>query len=425
MRVVIAGAGVGGLTTALSLHAAGVRDINLLENHSRRGHTGTGLNVLPNAVRELDALGVLGELTTKAVLTQELLLCSTRGDVIWREKRGRSAGYGWPQLSLSRDHLLDVLTCRVRSVLGSRSVVYGHRVTAFHTSASGVTVVARTAGGAHRTLHADVLVGADGIRSALRAQLYPGEGSPPTNGMVMFRGITAGKPFLTGASMMVLGDERRRLVVYPIQHLSSGEVLNNWVVAVPATAETRRERLPQGRRLGILLSELGHWRSPYLDTGRMLAGAPRIHRYPMIDRESLPRWSFRHVTLVGDAAHAMHPAGSNGATQAIIDARVLAYCLARGQDVSEALAQYEELRRHVMTALQRENRSMGPERVITLAHERAPDGFDDVSDVFTGDELAAISAQYARAGSFAQADLIGDSPWTAQGSHSDKARDTP
>lgn len=398
MRVTLVGAGIGGLATAISLHAAGFEDVTVFEAAPRLGSQGFGLNILPNAVRELAELGLLPALRQQGVLTRELWMCSPRGDLVWREDRGLAAGYGWPQISMSRARLVEVLAAEVRRRLGDGAIVTGARL----VDLDGAHGAFLHEDGTRRTVEADVLVGADGIHSTVRAAHYPAEGPPRTDGTTLLRGTTWGGTFLTGGSMTVLGDDRRRLVLYPIDHGPGNRSLVNWVAAFPEP--TPGPGHPRGgfEAREFLLREFGTWRPPDLDLVRLIRDTERIHRYPMIDRDPVPRWTFGRVTLLGDAAHAMYPAGSNGATQAIVDARVLAWHLASHSDPGEALRAYEAERLPQMTELQRINRSMGPERVLTLAHQRAPRGFERIGDVFGEEELAEISRGYAATGKFDQ-----------------------
>ncbi|MFE9446422.1 FAD-dependent monooxygenase [Streptomyces sp. NPDC006602] len=261
----------------------------------------------------------------------------------------------------------------------------------------------RAGTGTVETVRADLVIGADGIRSAVRASLYLQEGPPPGNGMVMWRGTTWAEPFLTGESMIVTGDDTRRIVLYPVaRHPTGTRVLVNWVAARPAGAATggrpaRRDEAYGSVTTARVLEHFGDWRFDWLDIPALLGGARRVHQYPMVDRDPLPRWTFGNVTLLGDAAHAMYPMGSNGATQSVIDARVLAHALATADDIPQALARYESDRRPAMTRLQADNRRQGPESVITTVHQRAPHGFRDVREVMSERELARTAAHYAAA----------------------------
>jgi flavin-dependent dehydrogenase len=126
----------------------------------------------------------------------------------------------------------------------------------------------------------------------------------------------------------------------------------------------------------------------------------------MIDREPLPRWTFGAITLLGDAAHPMYPIGSNGASQAILDARVVAGCLRRSSDdPTAALELYEEVRRPATAAIVQANRGLGPELPMLLVEERAPDGFDNIADVITPGEIAQVTEDYRRTAGFSLATL--------------------
>jgi 2-polyprenyl-6-methoxyphenol hydroxylase-like FAD-dependent oxidoreductase len=404
VKILIAGAGIGGLTAALSLHAAGFTEVQILEAARSLRPLGVGLNILPNAVRELTDLGLYDQLAAAAVTTRELAFYSRHGQFIWREPRGLAAGYHWPQLSIHRGHLQAVLAQVVRQRLGAAAIATQSRVVGF-TQPSERTVsvtVERTGSGTTDFSDVDLLIGADGIHSAVRASLYPGEGPPPCNGLMMWRGITWAEPFLDGKSMLVTGDDVHRIVLYPIAEGVNGRVLTNWVAARPDDSDLGG-RGDWNREVSVseVLDHFGNWRFDWLDIRAILSTAVKTYRYPMVDRDPLPRWTYGRVTLLGDAAHAMYPMGSNGATQSIIDARVLARALAAtGGDIPQALTAYEAERRHAMTLLQASNRQDGPEAVIATVHRRAPEGFDHLHDVISEQELAEVSARYARTGGF-------------------------
>jgi 2-polyprenyl-6-methoxyphenol hydroxylase-like FAD-dependent oxidoreductase len=409
MEIVVVGAGIGGLATALSLHAAGFSDVRVLEAAGEIRSLGVGLNILPNAVRELTELGLAERLAGRAVATAELALYHRSGGLVWREPRGIEAGYRWPQLSIHRGVLQAALLEAVRQRLGPAALRTGARVVRVAgVDAGRVEVsVADRAGRSPSSLGADLVVGADGLHSAIRAQLHPAEGEPCTNGLVMWRGTTWAPPFLTGRSMVVIGDDRHRLVMYPIVPAEGPgrPTLINWVTALPAAELAHPATAPTTADRGEVRRHLTGWSFPGVDIAGLVAGAGEILQYPMQDRDPLPRWVFGRVVLLGDAAHPMYPAGSNGATQAIVDARVLAHRLATIAPVEDALAAYEADRRPATAQIQRANRRMGPERVIDLAHQRAPDGFEDIHDVIPAEELARVSAEYAEAGGFSAESL--------------------
>ncbi|MFE6158282.1 flavin-dependent oxidoreductase [Streptomyces sp. NPDC056486] len=404
MSIVVAGAGIGGLTTALSLHAAGVGDVTVLEAAAAFRPLGVGLNILPNAVRELAELGLLEELSKVSVPTGSLGYYNRHGQLIWHEPRGRAAGYRWPQLSIHRGRLQAVLADAVRERLGPDAIVDDSRVEDFEQLPDGrVRVRHAAAGGASHT-EADALIGADGIRSAVRAALHPAEGPPPWNGLIVWRGTTWASPFLDGHTMIIAGDDRRRAVVYPMSgpRPQDGAVLINWAVARAArpgetieTADWNRSVAPDE-----FLGDFTDLDFDWLDVPALIRTSDEAFIYPMVDRDPLPRWTHGAVTLLGDAAHAMYPMGSNGATQAIMDARVLARELALRPDPRAALAGYETARLSALTELHKSTRRRGPEVVIDLAHQRAPAGFRTADEVFPGTELHDISADFARLGGF-------------------------
>ncbi|NUP80325.1 MAG: flavin-dependent oxidoreductase [Nonomuraea sp.] len=390
MRIVIAGAGIGGLTAALSLHAAGFERVTVHESARELRPLGVGINLLPHAVRELTELGLADRLAGIGVATAELAYFNRYGTPIWSEPRGLGAGYAWPQYSVHRGRLQLLLLEAVRERLGPDAVRTGSRVTGPGDE--------------------DLLIGADGINSAVRAHLYPDEGPPPWNGLVLWRGMTYGEPFLTGRSMIMAGDGTRKFVAYPIE--TGGRTLINWIAERPLDGEApERGNWNRPADVAEIVRHFAGWRFDWLDVPGLITGAEAAYEYPMVDRDPLPRWTFgeasARVTLLGDAAHAMYPIGSNGASQAIIDARVLAHALAHGD-----LAAYEAHRRPATTALQLSNRQMGPEVVMKLAHERAPGGFDDVEKVVPYAERAEIAASYKRTAGFDPASLNERPSWS-------------
>ena len=401
MDIVIAGAGVGGLAAALSLETAGFREVRIVEAAPEIRPLGVGLNILPNAVRELTELGIFNAVAAQAILTAELAFYHRSGSLIWSEPRGLVAGHHWPQLSLSRSHLVNVLAEAVKVRLGSGVIQTDARVIGFTPLANGrVEVVLEHQRVARTTsIETDLLIGADGLHSAVRANLYPDEGEPCSNGLVMWRGTTWAEPYLTGRSMVVVGDDQKKFVAYPIVPPAepNGLALINWVTGRPADNKVARDL---DARRDQVLRHFGDWRVPWLNIPTLIKEATSILEYPMLDRDPLPRWTCGRVVLLGDAAHPMFPVGSNGATQAIIDGRVLAHALATHDDIDKALACYELERRPAMTKIQKSNRSMGPERVIDLVHRRAPNGFDKIDDVISREELKRVSSEYAETGGF-------------------------
>ncbi|MFV0132073.1 FAD-dependent monooxygenase [Streptomyces sp. HMX87] len=391
------GAGIGGLTTALSLHAAGLDDVVVVEASRRLRAVGAGINLQPAAVRELSELGLGEELAARAVATARLEYHHRYGGMIWSEPRGRAAGYRWPQYSVHRAHLQALLLREVTRRLGRGAVVTGRRLTGYQQhrrDGRGGPVLAYVAGG-HAPYTCDLLIGADGINSAVRSAMYPREGPPLWNGICMWRGLSDEPPFLDGRTMVIIGcNSRVKAVVYPVSPPdASGRCTLNWVV------ETRGDGGPGGAppadwdceaAPGAVLPHLAGWRTPFLDLHGTIAAAPRVLRYPMIDRDPLPGWTDGRVVLLGDAAHPMYPTGSNGASQAIVDARVLAYQLAHHDDLDEALSRYDALRRPEATRLLAAHRRLEPDPLLHRVENLAPDGFSDIRQVLPDHRLADI-----------------------------------
>ncbi|WP_406004766.1 FAD-dependent monooxygenase [Streptomyces sp. NBC_00637] len=347
--VLIAGAGIGGLTAALSLHAAGI-DAVVLESSRDIRPLGVGMNLLPHGVRELIELGLGDDLAALGVATAEHVFCDSAGERLFTEPRGKSVGYHWPQYSIHRGELQQLLLERVRERLGPDAVRTGLRLLDFTEHPDGVRVRVRDrARDTDETFEGAALIGADGLHSTVRTRLHPKEGPLSWSGQRMWRGVTVmEEPFLTGRSMVVASDGTASLVAYPI-----GRDRVNWVclvrVAEPGPLpEDGAVNTVDDHRAGRLEEALSHyegWSLGMLDVRELLKRSEHILEYPMVDREPLTSWGRGRVTLLGDAAHPMYPAGANGASQAILDARVLAHELARaGDDVPAGLAAYESAR---------------------------------------------------------------------------------
>ncbi|HWA63727.1 MAG TPA: flavin-dependent oxidoreductase [Caulobacteraceae bacterium] len=405
MRVIIAGAGLGGLTLALSLHAAGITDVEVFEQAEELRPVGVGINLLPHAMRELTELG-LGERVARLGIETEALVYANRfGQEIWREPRGRFAGYRWPQISIHRGKLQMLLLEACRERLGPERIHLGRRAERVDTGPSGASLwLGAGTGATGGRADGDVVVAADGIHSAIRAQFHPDEGPPVWNGRVLWRGVTEGRPFLGGATMVMAGHQDQKFVCYPIDPdvASRGWSLINWIAELRIEGETswRREDWNRPGRLADFLPKFRDWHFGWLDVPAVIEARERVFEYPLVDRDPLERWTFGRTTLLGDAAHPMYPIGSNGASQAVLDARTLAFELATAATIDAALEAYEAARRPATTKLVLLNRQNGPEQVMQLAHERAPAGFSDVAEVLSREELEATAGAYKAAAGF-------------------------
>ena len=406
LRVLIAGAGIGGLTTGLALHRRGI-EVALFESAAEIRPLGVGINLLPHATAELEALGLLDEIAAQGVRTAELCYFNRHGQLIWREPRGVDAGYPVPQISVHRGLLQQTLLRAATARLGSGALRTGCALESFE-ACGAARVRARfrpREGGAVFEVEGDLLVGADGIHSAVRRFFHPDEGPPRWNGQILWRATSRFAPFLGGRSMFMAGSRRRKFVAYPIGAPdASGRCVVNWIAELDRSAAPPPSREDWNRRgrFEDFAPEFAGWRFPWLDVPSLIAAADEVFEFPMVDRDPLPRWSHGRVTLLGDAAHPMFPIGSNGASQAILDACALADVLAEQPDALAALARYEAKRRPATAEIVRSNRRHGPEIVLDLAEERAPDGFSRVEDVFAPGELEGIASSYKQIAGFAR-----------------------
>ena len=395
--VLVVGAGIGGLTTALTLHAAGL-SCRVVEAVEQFGPVGVGINVLPHAAGVLGELGLEGTLSKHAVLTEESAFFTRFGQLAFREPAGRYAGFADPQYSIHRADLHQVLIDAVVERLGPQAVRSGLRVVRVDQDASRATAHLEAPDGSASSTDADVVVAADGVSSAVRRQLFPGEGPPLYSGVTMWRGTSVWSPFLTGASMVRAGWlSHGKLVVYPVRDDVDGEgrQLVNWVAEVEVPQRVDRDWTRRGR-LEDVLPWFADWHFDWLDVPAMMSAADVVLEYPMVDQEPLPRWSHGRITLLGDAAHPMVPRGSNGAGQAILDAEALARALSRApEDPVGALAAYDDLRRPATAQVVLTNRTSPPDAILRVVHERSGDRpFDDVEDVVPRAELQGIADAY-------------------------------
>jgi 5-methylphenazine-1-carboxylate 1-monooxygenase len=407
MKVIIAGAGVGGLVTALMLHARGI-DCEVFEQADSIRELGVGINTLPHAIKELADLGLLDRLDAVAIRTYELFYTNRLGQEIWREPRGLDAGYDVPQFSIHRGRLQGVIYQAVRARLGESRIHMNCRLGSFNEDDAGVTAYFFDRNGTHRhTARGDVLVGADGIHSVVREKLFPKEGAPSWNGLMLWRGAIDWPSFLTGRSMVVAGGLAAKVVVYPIAEGSRPDKrLTNWAVVGrvgdPSMPVPQKQDWSRPGRFEDLMPHVQRFRIPYVDARALIEATNEFWEYPMCDRDPLPRWSHGRVTLLGDAAHPMYPVGSNGASQAILDARCLADRLKDADHAVHALWTYEQIRLPMTADIVRMNRRGGPEGVIDAVEARAPEGFSNIDDVLTFEQRKAIVRGYASAAGFAR-----------------------
>ncbi len=406
MEVIIVGAGIGGLTFALTLHRAGI-PATVFESAPQIRPLGAGINILPHASKELGELGLEPELSHHAVETREAVFFNRFGQLIYREPLGRAAGYASPQFSIHRADLHDVLFDACRQRLGPERIRLGWKCLQFDQDSGGAIVhcIDPATGASLPAQRADAVVGCDGLHSVIRKQLHPGEGEPRYSGANMWRGVTAWAPFLSGASMVRAGWlANGKLVIYPIRNNidEQGRQLVNWVAEIETPKYRDQRDWNRPGKLEDFIGAYADWHFDWLDVPALLRATETILEFPMIDQDPLPWWTQGRVTLLGDAAHPMLPRGSNGAGQAILDARALADALAQhGNDAAAALKDYEARRLAPTTNVVLANRSNPPDAINREVYLRTGDKpFARIEDVIGGDELRAMSESYQRVAQF-------------------------
>lgn len=395
--ILIAGGGIVGLTLALSAHALGL-PVRLFEQVDKPSPLGVGINLQPHAVREMTEMGLGTALDTIGTRIREVAYFSKRGHRIWDEPRGTWAGYNWPQYSVHRGEFQMLLLRAAQTGLPAGSIVTGWRATGYSQEGERVTLHLQDRAGNARAETGSLLIGCDGIHSAIRAQMHPGDGPPVWGGAVLWRGTSRAVPYLGGASMAMAGHEWQKFVTYPITDPDpvTGEAVINWIAELKykPTRQWNKEDYNRPGNPADFLPAFEDWQFAWLDIPALIRKAGRIFEFPMVDRNPLPFWTEGRVTLAGDAAHAMYPIGSNGASQGIIDARVLGRCLRDAGPGHGALAEYEAERRPVTTRIVLANRSNGPDQVMELVEQRCGGEFADVREVLSEAELHDTARTY-------------------------------
>ena len=408
MRVAIIGGGIGGLALALGLHSRGI-SCDVYEAAAEIRELGVGITLLPHAMKELAALGVQAELEPLGIENLESVFFNRWGQFIYREPRGRHAGYALPELGMHRGKLHMVLYRAALLRLGAERIHLDHRCTGVEQGAQEVTVRFEGAGGqGPRSVQADVAIACDGVNSAVRRQFYPQE-KVAFAGINTWRGVTVHDPILTGKSYLRIGSiDTGKMVIYPIVDDvdGHGRQLINWV------AEIRRPEMGmndwnKAGRPEDFLDLFADWKFDFLDVPALIAHASQVFEYPMVDKDPVARWTFGRVTFLGDAAHPMYPRGSNGSAQALIDARTLADELAGGGDAAAALARYEAARLAPTARIVETNRTVPPDFIIMKAdelsgHRPFPGTIDDL---VSQQELRRISEDYQKVAGFSLAAL--------------------
>jgi 2-polyprenyl-6-methoxyphenol hydroxylase-like FAD-dependent oxidoreductase len=401
MEILVAGGGIAGLALALALHARGLT-CRVFESARQFRELGVGITLLPHGMRELCALGLEEKLRAAAIENEESVFFTRHGQRIYAEPRGCFAGYPNPELGIHRGRLHRILYEAVIERLGADRIVLDRECVGVEQDARGAVLRLRSGGREIDAVRGDVVVACDGVNSALRRQFYPGEPLAFT-GINTWRGVTRRAPILTGRSYLRIGTvETAKIVIYPIVDDidGSGLQLVNWM------AERRMPGAPMNDwnkpgRLEDFLPFYADWRFDWLDVPQLIRSADAILEYPMVDRDPVARWSFGRVTLMGDAAHPMYPRGSNGAAQALIDARTLAEILAHNADVESALREYEAARLEPTARVVRTNREHPPDYLIMKVDELTGGRpFRHIDDVISQAELRELSESYKRIAGF-------------------------
>ena len=414
-KVIIAGGGIGGLTLALTLHQIGVPFLVLETSHTMRP-LGVGINIQPNAVRELFELGLTSEvLGTIGVPAKEWALVGLNGREVYSEKRGLDAGYNWPQFAAHRGELLMLLYRTLIERAGAESVMLDAKVVKYLKQPAGeVDVSVRGSDGSRFQISGSLLIGADGIHSAVRAQMHPDQPPIHWGGAIMWRGTVRTKPLRTESSFIGLGTHQHRMVIYPISKPEAdGTVLTNWIAEL--TIDRNEGWFEDNWFKEVPIESFAHhfegFRYDWLDVPSMLNESECGYMNPMIDRDPVATWIDGPVALMGDAAHAMYPTGSNGASQAIVDARVIGAAILTQGLTPDALKSYDDQLCKKVSELVLRNRSAGPFGLLDILNDRCGGVFENIEAVISLEERNEFMSKYKTAAGFA-IEALNEAPQT-------------
>jgi 2-polyprenyl-6-methoxyphenol hydroxylase-like FAD-dependent oxidoreductase len=403
MNIAIVGGGIAGLSFALGLHKRGI-DCDVFEAVTDIKEIGVGITLLPHAMRELAELGLQDALEAVGIENLESVFYTQHGQYVYKEARGRHAGYTLPEIGIHRGKLHRILFDAAVSRLGADKVHTGMRCSAFSQNDNGVEIEFSNA---HTQtslkVQTQIAVACDGVNSVVRAQMHP-QDALCFAGINTWRGVTVHPPILTGKSYLRIGTvEVGKMVIYPIIDNvdGKGNQLINWV----AELQKPNAAMNDWNRPGdpaVCAEIFKDWTFDFLNVPELILKADKVFEYPMVDKNALPFWTQGRVTLMGDAAHPMYPRGSNGSAQALIDARTLADQLAQHTDPKEALKAYEVLRLAPTAKVVETNRNVPPDFIIMKAQELSGGKpFRHIDDLITQDELRQISDHYKTVAGFA------------------------
>ena len=397
MTVLICGAGIGGLCLGLSLNQLNI-PFQIFESSRTIEPLGVGINLQPNAVRELSALGIKDDLKRIGIQTEEFGLFSKRGLEIWTEPRGLKAGYDEPQFSVHRGKLQKLLYDTLITRMKNNPVHLGMQVTRFKNLSSSVQLqcIDKKTGNTE-AIDGNILVACDGINSIIRKQLFPEEGEPLWNGAILWRGVTTATPFRTGASMVMIGHDTQRFVSYPISEKNiHGQAKINWIAELKFNPENQWSKSDWKKKVdkSKFIDSFLDWSFDWINPLKLISETTSIYEYPMVDRNPLQNWTFERITLLGDAAHPTYPVGSNGASQAIIDARKLAFHLKVNKTNKAALMDYEKEMLPLTAKITLANRNSGPDALLQVVEDRCKGSFNNIHEVISQNELETHSEKY-------------------------------
>ena len=403
--ILISGAGIAGLSLGLTLHQIGI-PFKIFEVAKEIQPLGVGVNIQPNAVRELFELGISEtDLDSIGIQTQEWALVGLNGNDIYSELRGRKAGYNWPQYSVHRGELQMLLYRKLLQRAGKQCILTGHDIFKYHNLGNSVQIRFRKQDGSFGTSKGAILVGADGLHSKVRAQMYPLQPEVHWGGAIMWRGTTLSKPVRTGASFIGLGTDKKRVVIYPISKAdnSSGLALTNWIAEVTIDLKDGQTFGDWNKKVEIksFINHFNDWQYDWLNVPALLKAADCAYEFPMIDRDPIPSWIDQRVVLIGDAAHVMYPTGSNGASQAIVDSRELGASFLKNGISTDALNLFDQKLCKPISELVIRNRKAGPFGILKIIDARCGGVFEEISNVVSEEELSEFMLNYKTAAGLA------------------------
>jgi 2-polyprenyl-6-methoxyphenol hydroxylase-like FAD-dependent oxidoreductase len=403
INIAIVGGGIAGLSFALGLHHRGI-DCDVFESVSEVKEIGVGITLLPHGMRELAELGLQDALEAAGIENLESVFYTQHGQYVYKEARGRHAGYALPEIGIHRGKLHRILFEAAIKRLGSDKVHTGMRCSGFVQNSDGVQLdFLNTHTNTIVSLEAQIAVACDGVNSVIRKQMHPDD-ALCFAGINTWRGVTVHPPILTGKSYLRIGTvEVGKMVIYPIIDNvdGKGNQLVNWVAELQKPNAVMNDWNRPGDP-AVCAEIFKNWTFDFLNVPELILKADKVFEYPMVDKNALPFWTQGRVTLMGDAAHPMYPRGSNGSAQALIDARTLADQLSQHADPKEALKSYEALRLAPTAKVVETNRNVPPDFIIMKADELSGGKpFRHIDDLISQDELRQISDNYKSVAGFA------------------------